>query len=163
MHSLIILKWHKWNVGNHILYNLIEKCQYFAHNFTFHFSDTFFSITPYLNNPSFFYSISESCLKMPEIKVCPTARISGGYLWYYDQIEKQCLVTSDCILNENRFESEEACKDTCQPKMRRLKWSFAFEICTINDRREARIEFIAYLLCRQTLLRLCAQIQFRVD
>ncbi|KAM3183538.1 hypothetical protein ACTXT7_010140 [Hymenolepis weldensis] len=60
---------------------------------------------------------AESCLKMPEIKACPTARTSGEYLWYYDQIEKQCLSTSDCILNENRFESEEACKDTCQPKM----------------------------------------------
>ncbi|VDO12946.1 unnamed protein product [Rodentolepis nana] len=59
----------------------------------------------------------ESCLIMPDIRACQSIRASEGYLWYYDQIEKQCLATSDCILNENRFESEEACQSTCQPKM----------------------------------------------
>uniref|UniRef100_A0A5K3EFV2 Papilin n=1 Tax=Mesocestoides corti TaxID=53468 RepID=A0A5K3EFV2_MESCO len=58
----------------------------------------------------------QNCRVMPLITTCSETEMTQDFLWYYDQIEKRCLVTSDCILNENRFESEADCESTCLPK-----------------------------------------------
>lgn len=58
----------------------------------------------------------ERCQVMPQMTTCSEMRDAEEFLWYYDQIEKRCFSTSDCILNSNRFESEADCKSVCLPK-----------------------------------------------
>lgn len=36
----------------------------------------------------------------------------GG--WYYNPTEMQCQYTSDCIINDNYFETKNECAETCE-------------------------------------------------
>ncbi len=65
---------------------------------------------------------------MAAISTCGEVREEGVFLWYYDQIEKRCLATSDCISNENRFESEPECQATCVPKSRESHCPLVFPL-----------------------------------
>ncbi|VDK34871.1 unnamed protein product, partial [Dibothriocephalus latus] len=58
------------------------------------------------------------CRIIPDISPCTQA--DRGVHWYFDAIEQRCLSTTDCISNENNFESELECMTACHHKTRKF-------------------------------------------